>query len=134
MTAMLPIRIAVGEVSVDGELNDTECARALARALPLTAQFRVWGDELHFDVALDDAPTARPDATVATGDMGFSVEGNILCIFFGPTPLSPAEDPVAAVPVTVVGKLEGVEALRTSKEAGEITIVARNGRGGRAHG
>jgi len=130
MNAMLPIRIAVGDLDVDGELNDTEGARALARALPLTAEFRVWGDELHFEVDLDHAPKGRPDATVAVGDMGLTVEDSILCIFFGPTPLSPAEDPVSAVPVIVVGRLDGVEGLRERKEAGSITIRARNGHEG----
>lgn len=130
MTAMLPIRIAVGALEVDGELNDTECALALARALPLTAEFRVWGDELHLDVALDDVPAGRPNASVAVGDMGLAVEQSTLCIFFGPTPLSSAEEPVSAVPVIVVGRLEGVEALRDGKGAGTITIRARNGREG----
>ena len=58
---MQPIQIAVGDLSIDGELNDTKCARALARLLPLTAEFHVWGDELHFDVALEEVPPARPD-------------------------------------------------------------------------
>ena len=131
---MLPIRIAVGDVSLDGELNDTDCARAVARALPLTAEFRVWGDELHFEVGLDDAPFAHPDATVSVGDLGLSTEGGTLCIFFGPTPMSPAEDPVSAVPVTVVGTLQGVDKRRANKEAGELTLSSRNGSRGEHDG
>ncbi|MGD8330789.1 MAG: cyclophilin-like fold protein [Acidobacteriota bacterium] len=127
---MLPIRIAVGDLDVDGMLNDSDGARALARALPLTAEFSVWGDELHFGVDLDHTPRERPAATVAVGDMGLTVEDSTLCIFFGPTPLSPAEDPVAAVPVVVVGRLDDVERLRERKEAGSITIRARNGHEG----
>lgn len=127
---MLPIRIAVGDLSLDGELNDTDGARSLARALPLTAAFRVWGDELHIDVAIV-AKASRPDATVSPGDLGLSLERGTLCIFFGPTPMSPDEDPVSAIPVTVVGRLDGAEALRAEKEAGRITIEAANGNGGR---
>lgn len=126
---MQPIRIAVGELSIDGELNDTECARALARVLPLTAQFRVWGDELHFDVPLGDELAVRPDKSVSVGDLGFWAEGQTLCIFFGPTPMSAGEEPVSAVPVTVVGRLQRVEELRTRKETGEITMRACNGSG-----
>lgn len=124
---MLPIRIEVGDLNLDGELNDTECARALARVLPLTAQFRVWGDELHFDVALEDDPRPCPGKPVSVGDLGFWHQGNTLCIFFGPTPMSPAEDPVSAVPVTIVGRVGNFEELRSGKEAGEITVHARNG-------
>jgi hypothetical protein len=127
---MQPIRIAVGDLSIDGELNDTECARALARVLPLTAEFRVWGDELHFDVPLEDELVVRPDKSVSVGDLGFWAEGRTLCIFFGPTPMSAGEEPVSAVPVTVVGRLQRVEELRTRKGAGEITMLARNGREG----
>ena len=124
------IRIAVGDLSIDGELNDTECARALARVLPLTTKFRVWGDELHFDVPLEDELAVRPDASVSVGDLGFWAEGRTLCIFFGPTPMSAGEQPVSAVPVTVVGRLQRVEELRSRKKTGEITMLARNGRAG----
>ncbi len=126
---MQPIRIAVGDLSIDGELNDTKCARALARVLPLTAEFRVWGDELHFDVPLEDELLVRPDKSVSVGDLGFWAEGRTLCIFFGPTPMSAGEEPVSAVPVTVVGRLQGVEELRARKDKGEITMLARNGNG-----
>lgn len=123
------IRIAVGDLSIDGELNDTKCARALARVLPLTAEFHVWGDELHFDVPLENEPAPRPEKSVAVGDLGFWAEGRTLCIFFGPTPMSAGEQPVSAVPVTVVGRLHGVEELRTHKDKGEITMLAYNGNG-----
>lgn len=126
---MQPIRIAVGDLSIDGELNDTECARALVRVLPLTAAFRVWGDELHFDVPLEDELVVRPDKSVSVGDLGFWAEGQTLCIFFGPTPMSAGEEPVSAVPVTVVGSLQRVEELRTCKDKGEITMLACDGNG-----
>ena len=131
---MLPIRIAVGELSLDGELNDTECARAVARALPVTSEFRVWGDELHFEIPLDERPSAHPDSTVAVGDLGLWIEGGTLCVFFGPTPSSPAEDPVSAVPVTVVGTVREVEKLRAKKETGRLTLSGRNGRRGEHDG
>jgi hypothetical protein len=41
--------------------------------------------------------------------------------------MSAGEEPVSAVPVTVVGRLQGVEELRTRKTTGEITLLARNG-------
>ncbi len=83
---MLPIRIAVGDLSLDGELNDTEGGRAVASALPLTVEFQVWGDELHFDVPVELDSAAKPAAKVNVGDVALWVEGKTLCIFFGPTP------------------------------------------------
>lgn len=124
---MLPIKVAVGDISIAGELNETECARQLARALPLTAAFNVWGDGLYLDVALDAAGARHPDTEVAVGDLGYWAGGGTLCIFFGPTPLSPAEDPVSPVPVTIIGRLHGSEALRAGKESAEIRIAERDG-------
>jgi hypothetical protein len=121
---MFPIKIAVGDVNLEGELFDSECARAVARALPLTAEFSVWGDELHFDVAIDEGLRGRPDARVTVGDLALATEQATLCIFFGPTPLSGAEEPVAAVPVTVVGRIEDSEKLRAAKESGQISLTS----------
>ena len=124
---MLSIRIEVGDLNLEGELNDTECAHALACVLPLSAAFRVWGDELHFEVALEEDPRGRAHKSVSVGDLGFWREESTLCIFFGPTPMSPAEDPVSAVPVTIVGRVSSFEQLRSAKEAGEISVQAGNG-------
>jgi hypothetical protein len=123
---MFPIRIQVGDLKLSGELNDMECAQALARVLPLTAEFEVWGDELHFEVVFEHDPGRRSDKSVSVGDIGFCSEGSMLCIFFGPTPASPREDPVSAVPVTIIGRVTNSEKLRTCKEVGEITVQPLN--------
>ena len=101
---------------------------ALAEALPLTVEFQVWGDELHFDVPIEVVPSSRPDAKVRVGDLALSSGGRTLCIFFGPTPMSEAEAPVPAVPVNVVGHIESAEQLRAAKEGRKITVV-RSGQG-----
>ena len=124
---MLPIRIAVGDVHLDGELNDSECARAVARVLPLTAEFQVWGDELHFDVPIPEPPRGRPDRSVRRGDLALWIEGRRLCVFFGPTPLSTAEEPVSAVPVTVVGTVRDADRLSGAKEAQTLTLSSTSG-------
>ena len=121
---MLPIRIAVGDLSLDGELNDTESAHAVANALPLTAEFQVWGDELHFDVPVELERAPRSAPKVKVGDVGLWAEGRTLCIFFGPTPMSDAEEPVSAVPVTVIGRVEDAERLREAKEGKQITVTS----------
>lgn len=119
---MLPIRIALGDVNLEGELRDTKWARALAGVLPLTAEFQVWGDEIHFDVPLDEAPPGGTRTALAVGDLAFWSGGGTLCLFFGPTPISPGEEPMAPFPVVVVGRIEGAERLRRRKEAGRLTL------------
>ncbi len=126
---MQRIRIAVGDVTLDGELNDSDAARAVARALPLTAEFQVWGDELHIDVEIDAPSRGRQETAVSLGDVGLSADGGQLFVFFGPTPLSPEEAPVSAQPVTVVGNVHGADKLRTQKLAGTLTLTGPNGDG-----
>jgi hypothetical protein len=121
---MQPIRIAVGDVTLDGELNDTEGARRLARALPLTSGFQVWGDEIHFDVPVEPLADRRAQGSASVGDLGLCAGEATLCIFFGPTPSSPAEEPVPARPVTIVGSVRSAERLRGVKEADQISLGA----------
>ncbi len=46
------------------------------------------------------------------GDVCYWPPGKALCIFFGPTPASTDDNPRAASPVTVVGRIsEGVETI-----------------------
>jgi len=42
---------------------------------------------------------------VEVGDVAYWPQGEALCLFFGPTPASTDEEPRAASPVTVVGRI-----------------------------
>ena len=44
------IRITVGEVSLEAELNDTPTARKIAEILPFEGPFNTWGDEIYFEI------------------------------------------------------------------------------------
>ena len=41
------------------------------------------------------------------GDLGYWPPGQAFCLFFGPTPASHGDEPRAASPVNVFGKVEG---------------------------
>lgn len=120
----LPIRISVGDVELEGSLNDSACARAIAESLPLRSKFRVWGDEIYFDIPVVHELEAGARAEVEVGDVAYWPDGNALCIFFGPTPMSPGEAPVAYSRVNLVGSVDRAERLRKAKEAREILIEA----------
>lgn len=42
------IRIRIGDLSLEARLNDTKVAGMIWEALPLTASFNYWGDEIYF--------------------------------------------------------------------------------------
>jgi hypothetical protein len=100
-----PVIIFADTISLDGELFDTDCAKAIGAALPLETKPSVWGDEFYFEIpvtaSLDETATTK----VSVGDIGYWPPGRALAIFFGPTPMSMGPDPVPASAVNLVGKV-----------------------------
>jgi hypothetical protein len=88
---MMPTEIVItaGDQKLNGILNDSPTAWALAAAFPISGRVQLWGDEIYFPVPpvvadLDD--TATP--VVQVGDLGYWPSGRAFCIFFGLTPAS----------------------------------------------
>jgi hypothetical protein len=115
------ITIHVGDVMLQGELNESPTASLIWEALPITGKGNRWGAEIYFAIPvtadLDD--TAR--AVVEQGDLGYWPQGHALCIFFGPTPVSRGGEIRPASPVNIVGKVRGD--LRVLKKVAEGTMV-----------
>ena len=99
----LTIQISAQSVSLRAELNDTPTARAIYDALPLEASGNRLGEEIYFEIPIDE-PLA-PDATeaVKVGELGYWPPGKAFCVFFGRTPASSADEPRAASPVNRIG-------------------------------
>lgn len=102
------ILIRAGDVVVEGELNDTETAEAIADILPIRAKVQRWGGEIYFDIDLACHLEKGARQVMQEGELGYWPTGTALCIFFGPTPASRGEHEIrAASPVNVVGKVKG---------------------------
>ena len=116
------IRIKVGLVEVVAELNDTNTAQAIWKALPVKARVNLWGDEIYFSIPLSLELEAGQEL-VNIGDLGYWPQGNAFCIFFGPTPMSRGDDIRPASQVTVFGKVIGDATVFKQVASGtEITI------------
>lgn len=103
---MSRIKIVAGEVSIDGELNDTPGAKEFLKALPVRGFGHRWGEEIYFDV--DVCLTCeKPTLLVKPGDIAFWPAGNGLALFFGRTPLSTGSDPIPASEVEIIGRMTG---------------------------
>jgi hypothetical protein len=104
---MVHILIQAGEIKLSAGLNDSETAKAIAGILPVTGTVNTWGEEIYFSIPLhlEQEPGARTE--VEAGDLGFWPEGDAFCIFFGPTPVSKNDKPMAYSPVNVFGKVKG---------------------------
>lgn len=100
------IRIRAGSVEVGAVLHDTRTADAIWEALPITGRANRWGDEIYFSIGLT-LPAEQGREVVAVGDLGYWPPGQAFCLFFGPTPASQGDEPRAASPVNVFGRVEG---------------------------
>ena len=120
------IRITVGDVRLEAELKQTKTARQVYAALPVKAAINTWGEEFFF--SLPGVKDYRETATtqVKVGDLAYWGAGQVLAVFFGPTPMSTGPDPVPADRVNVVGKIIG-DATQLRRVAGATTIVLEPG-------
>jgi hypothetical protein len=118
------IRIIVGRVEAEAELNDTRTAQAIWEVLPIEGRGSLWGDEIYFSIPLS-LKLETGQELVSVGDLGYWPDGNAFCIFFGPTPISQGNEIRPASPVTVFGKVIG-DATVFKKVTTGTKITVRN--------
>ena len=103
----MKIRIGIGTLSIEAELNDSPTAKKVAEALPITASFNTWGDEIYFTIPVDAELDETAREEVEMGDLGYWPSGNAFCIFFGQTPMSEPGRIVPAGAVNIIGRVIG---------------------------
>ena len=117
------IKIVIGSVTVEGELFDTACAKAICKKLPIEAKPNEWGDEFYFSIGIKMPPDETATMKVKVGHMGYWPPGTALAIFFGRTPASTGPDPVPASEVNIFGMVTGdATVLRKGKGASKIRV------------
>lgn len=120
---MTRIKITSGELTLTAELNGTPTARKIADALPMGGRATRWGDEIYFPIGIDADVASDAREEVEVGTLAFWPPGNAFCIFWGPTPASKGDEPRAASPVNVVGKITGdVKALASLSDGAKIRL------------
>jgi hypothetical protein len=101
------MRIRIGDLSIEAELNDTPTAKKIAAALPIRTSFNTWGDEIYFAIPVDAELDDNAQEVVEIGDLGYWPTGNAFCIFFGQTPVSQPGKIMPASAVNLIGKVVG---------------------------
>ncbi len=113
------------QAAITIELNTSDTAAELLKQLPFDARSQIWGDEIYFSSPVDADNAPGDEATVAVADVAYWPPGKAICLFYGPTPISTDDRPVAANPVTVVGRIiDGLEDCRRVG-SGEILAIER---------
>ena len=103
----MDIKIMVGHIALEAELNDTPTARQIGEVLPLKTSFNTWGDEIYFAIPVEADLDDSAQEEVEMGDLGYWPQGNAFCIFFGPTPMSTEGKIIPASAVNIIGRVKG---------------------------
>jgi hypothetical protein len=123
------IRITVGEVALEADLNDTATAAKIGEALPIRTSFNTWGDEIYFSIPVDAELDDSAQEVVEIGDLGYWPPGSAFCIFFGLTPVSEPGRIMPASAVNVIGKVVGDATLfKQAMRAREVVLEAHSER------
>ncbi len=111
-----------GGVKATGILDDLTELEKLAKESPFTSKVNLWGEEIYFDLPIElDLEGERTEMEI--GEIAYWPEGNSLCIFFGKTPASKGEKPVAYSDVKPLGKItEGLEDLKKVRSREKVTV------------
>jgi hypothetical protein len=119
------ITIEAGAVTMTAELDESTTAQMIWDALPITASASTWGDEIYFAIPVEAQQAAEAREDVSVGELGYWPVGRAFCIFFGPTPVSPADEPRAASPVNPVGRVLGDPTDFRSVRGGAVVVLRR---------
>lgn len=109
---MTNLHVTVGERTLAADWLDgaPELRESIAAALPVEGEAARWGDELYLHVDVEVTPT-RTTREVPPGTLAYWPDGPALCLFWGPTPASSDDTPVAASPVAAFAMVDDVPRL-----------------------
>lgn len=94
------------EISI--ELDDShspKTVQAILENLPIEVKINRWGDELYTDKTQIVEKEENGKRQVNLFDVAYWPEGNALCLFYGPTPISEEGKILAYSPVNIVGRI-----------------------------
>ncbi len=98
------------------ELDDRSprISDAIYQKLPIEARASLWGEEVYFEIPLEEE-NENPSPATSPGDISYWVPGHAFCIFFGQT------QPYSAV--NHLGRVvEGLEIFRKAMEGDRIIL------------
>jgi uncharacterized protein len=122
---MSRVRFDFGTVQLDAELLNTPTAKAIAAALPITANALTWGEEVYFEIPVEVAREKDARAVVTPGELAYWPDGNAIAIGFGRTPISKGDECRLASPCNIWAKAIGdVMSLKTVRAGTKIKVTA----------
>lgn len=112
-----------GGIEVEGVLDDIKENEKLLARSPFTSVVSLWGEEVYFPLPIK-LELVGERRIMSIGDIAYWPEGNCLCIFFGKTPISKDDRPVAYSEVKPVGRVvDGLESLKKVVMGARVEVM-----------
>ena len=103
-------------------IEDEKVIEELLKNSPFESTANRWGDEIYFELPFDLGLKGET-VVMRVGEIAYWPEGNSLCIFFGPTPVSRHGEPRAISKVKPLGEIvEGLDDLKMVKQGEKIRV------------
>ena len=114
---------SVGQVEAVMTTENPKTAEAFWNAMPIKQSGNRWGDEIYFSTSVS-LSEENSRAEVEIGSIAYWPPGKALCIFFGSTPASRADEPRAASPVNVFAKVVGDTTIfKKFRDGDQVSVV-----------
>ncbi|HDD66871.1 MAG TPA: hypothetical protein ENG52_04530 [Nitrososphaeria archaeon] len=115
------LRFSGGVTVVCRLIDDLELEKLVEKS-PFSSEAERWGDEVYFELPVK--LRLRGEKTLMeVGEVAYWPEGNSLCLFFGPTPVSKDDRPVAYSDVKPLGRVvEGLESLKEVRDGEGVRV------------
>ncbi len=112
-----------GGVEAEGLFEGIKEIDLLAELSPFTSSVELWGDEIYFEIPVKLGLLGER-REMSIGEIAYWPDGNCLCIFFGKTPLSRDDRPIAYSNVKPIGRItKGLEELKKVKRREEVEVI-----------
>ena len=99
----------LNNIEVTVELDSSRSPITVKRILdnlPVQTHINRWGDELYTDktpIVAEEEENSKTEVSLL--DVAYWPEGNAMCLFYGPTPISKNGKILAYSPVNIVGRI-----------------------------
>jgi uncharacterized protein len=109
------------------ELDDSQSpktVKAILDNLPIEVKINRWDDEMYTDKTPIVAEEENAQSVVSQLDVAYWPEGNALCLFYGPTPISKSPEEILPYsPVNIVGKIMTKDDILDEIKDGRTIII-----------
>ncbi len=116
------------DVRVDLELDDRQAPKtvqAILEKLPIEVKINRWGDELYTDPMPVKVKEENARSKVDLMDVAYWPQGQALCLFFGPTPISKGNEIKPYSAVNIIGKILSKENIAKRVDDSTSVIIRK---------